>query len=258
MKPSLAALLTDFGARDPYVGVMKGVILSKCPAARIVDLCHGVPPQDVAAAAYDLMTSVSYFEPRTLFVAVVDPGVGTGRRVLWARTKRHQFLGPDNGILSWVERVEKFVEAREVTNSKLFLPAVGSTFQGRDVFAPVAGALLQGARPERLGPPARRWERLAFPAISRRGKKILGEVIAVDRFGNAVTNLGFAEDVPRRVFYCRGKAVGRLAAAYAAAPAGRPAAVVGSSGFIELALRNASFAGRRRVRVGDRVEARLR
>ncbi len=253
----LIALLTDFGLEDPFVGVMKGVLLSRCPEARVVDVTHGVPPQDVRRGAFHLMSAVPYFPDGTLFVCVVDPGVGSPRRALWARSARHQFLGPDNGMLSWAERAGRFLEAREVTRRALFLEPVSATFHGRDVFAPVAAALASGVPPGRLGPRARGWTRLPFPEPERRGPRWRGEVLTVDRVGDAVTNLP-ARGLPAGTrFSCRGARIRGLSPSYAAVRTGRDAAVAGSWGFVELAVRDGSFAARRRARPGDPVEARL-
>lgn len=246
--------MTDFGLEDPFVGVMKGVLLSRAPGARLVDLTHGVPPQDVRTGAFHLMASVPYFPDGTLFVAVVDPGVGSGRAVLWARTGRHRFLAPDNGLLSWVERREPLLEVRSVTNPAFFLEPLSATFHGRDIFAPAAGALLAGAPARRLGPPLASWVRLPFPEPVRAGRTARGEVLALDRFGNAVTNL-----TPREAAGAAALRVGRrripIARTYADAAPGRALAVLGSAGYYELAVRDGSFARSFRVGPGARVAA---
>jgi S-adenosylmethionine hydrolase len=254
VKPPIV-LLTDFGGQDPYVGVMKGVILAHAPGAQLVDLCHEVPPQDVRGAAFQLMVTASFFPKGTLFVAVVDPGVGSRRRILWARTARHQFLAPDNGVLSWLEDAESVLEIREVTNRKLWLPVVSSTFHGRDVFAPVAGRLHQGLEPRLLGPQVRVIVRLPFPGVTRGRGGTRGEILSFDRFGNAITNLrrGDVKNGSRITF--RGRALPR-AAHYGEAARGKPAAVIGSAGFLELSVREGDFRGRYKAKVGDPVESR--
>lgn len=255
MRP-LIALLTDFGSDDPYVGVMKGVILARCPEARVVDLCHGVPPQDVRIGALHLMAAVPYFPEGTLFVCVVDPGVGSDRAVLWARGSRHAFLAPDNGLLSWAARLEPLRELRRVTNRAFFLERVSSTFHGRDIFAPVAAALTRGLPPRELGPVRRAYERLPFPPVRRRGKTVSGEVIAVDRFGNAITNLR-AEHVRRGgTLETGGKSLGPLRKRYGSVRTGRPLALVGSLGLVELSVRDGDLAAELRIGVGVRVHVR--
>lgn len=251
--PPPVALLTDFGSRDPYVGMMKGVILSRAPAARIIDLCHEIPPQDVATAAFHLMTSAPYFPDDTLFVVVVDPGVGSDRRVLWARGERHQFLFPDNGVLGYLETREHLREAREVSNPELRLPKPSSTFHGRDIFSPAAGALAAGARPESLGPAAAGWKSLMLPRAERLGGRWRGRIIHIDHFGNAVTNLQAEHLRPgSRVRFGR-QSLGPARRFYAEVPEGKPLALIGSSGFLELSLRGGDFARRRRARPGDPV-----
>lgn len=246
-------LLTDFGQRDPYVGVMKGVILARAPKAAVVDLCHEIRPQDVRGAAFALRISVPYFPKGSLFVAVVDPGVGSGRRILWARTKNHQFLAPDNGLLSWLEG--PILELRSVENSALFLPRVSATFHGRDIFAPVAARLSRGLAPKRLGPAVSDYVRIPLSVPGRTAAGVRGEVLWIDRFGNAVTNLRreHAKDSGRVLF--RGRPVA-VCGHYAQAPAGRPLALIGSSGFLELSIRGGDFAERHKARPGDKIEYR--
>lgn len=236
---NLIALLSDFGHADPYVGVMKGVILGLAPKATLVDLCHGIPPRDVRAGAFVLRTSVPFFPKGTLFIAVVDPGVGSKRRLLWARTATHSFLAPDNGLLSGLP----LVEVRELTNRKLWLPEVSATFHGRDVLAPVAGRLARGLSAPTVGPRVRDWKKLP-----RDGSRVL----MIDRFGNAITGLT-RRDVGSVVRF-RGKRIA-LAGHYAAVPDGKAVALFGSSGHLELSIRNGDFARRHRARPGDSVYA---
>ncbi|MFP3983577.1 MAG: S-adenosyl-l-methionine hydroxide adenosyltransferase family protein [Desulfurivibrionaceae bacterium] len=147
---TLITLTTDFGLSDEYVGVMKGVILSRCPQARIVDLSHGIRPQDVRGAAYTIEASFPYFPEGTIHVVVVDPGVGSSREIIALQTGGHTFLAPDNGVLSLVlPRADKIFK---VTAGDLFLPRQGDTFHGRDIFAPLAAHLACGLSPDRLGP----------------------------------------------------------------------------------------------------------
>lgn len=248
-------LLTDFGRSDPFVGIMKGVILSRCPWAKIVDLTHGIPPQDIRSAAFALMSAVPYFPKDSLFVCVVDPGVGSRRPVLYARSARHRFLAPDNGILSWAARAGAFRELRGVTNRRLFLPKPSSTFHGRDVFAPVAAALASGSRPEELGPRRKAMKRMAFPSVRRAGRRLRGEVLAVDHFGNATTNL--KPEALRRgaCLETAGCRLGALRTSYCSVAVGEPAALVGSAGFVELAIREGNFAAAFGVQAGEPVYA---
>ncbi|MCX5788454.1 MAG: SAM-dependent chlorinase/fluorinase [Elusimicrobia bacterium] len=249
----LIALLTDFGLSDPFVGLMKAVILTRRPDATIVDLAHGIAPQDVRQAAFALMHSLDYFAEKTLFVCVVDPGVGSDRRILWARGTRHQFIAPDNGLLSWVEEREKIHELRSVTNRKLFRDPVSPVFHGRDIVAPVAAALAGGAQPDTLGPRVPGMVRFPFPVPRKSRGTVKGEVLVFDRFGNAITNLR-PGDLPRGArFKHKGKDLGRLRTHYAEARPGRALALTGSSGYIELSVRDGSFASQAEASVGDPV-----
>lgn len=251
------ALLSDFGHADPYVGVMKGVILSRAPKATIVDLCHGIGPQDVRAAAFALRSSVSFFPKGTLFVAVVDPEVGSGRRILWAKTARHTFLAPDNGLLAWLDDDKQLIDMRALMNKSLWLPEVSETFHGRDIFAAVAGRLARGLAPARLGPRIVDMMRLRFPGPTRNGGRVKGEILVIDRFGNAVTNLRREHMAPGVKIYFgghgNGRGIGPVADFYAGVSEGKSLTLFGSSGYLELSIRNGDFARRYRARPGDKV-----
>jgi S-adenosylmethionine hydrolase len=184
------SLLTDFGIDDPFVGVMKGVILARFPQAKIVDLTHGIAPHDVAHGAFWLERSFRWFPLGTVHVAVVDPGVGTARAPLAVRAADHLFVGPDNGLLAGIVACDGAAEVRQIDVEALGLPAPSATFHGRDVFAPVAAEL--SARRvlfDMVGPPAlaRKGELLA--AAERIGAEARGSVVCADRFGNLISNL---------------------------------------------------------------------
>lgn len=248
-------LLTDFGYQDPFVGVLKGVLLSRAPKARILDLTHGIAPGDVSTAAFWLMSCFFYFPKGSLFVVVVDSGVGSERKILWARTKNYRFLAPDNGALSWVEKKEAFLEVREVSNPKFFLSPVSSTFHGRDIFAPAAAALLKGAAARSLGPRVSDFSKVDFPSpVVLPSGRVSGKILAVDHFGNAVTSFAAQELRPDDQFLLHGKNLGPLKKSYSQAEIGKPVAVLGSSGFVELSLRQSSLAREWGVRSGDTVE----
>jgi len=190
MKTKYIALLSDFGTHDPFVGAMKGVLLSKAPGLTIIDITHQIPPQDIQTAAFYLMAAVPYMPKGTLFMSVVDPTVGTGRGIIWAKTEHYQFIAPDNGLISWVEQKEKIKEARFINNSSLFMENISSTFHGRDIFAPVAAHLSRGVAFEKLGPKVEATVGLSTMAAAHATKKgIEGSVIYIERFGNAVTNI---------------------------------------------------------------------
>lgn len=233
--------MTDFGNRDPFVGVMKGVLAQRAPKSRVIDLCHGIEPGDIPAAALALKASVPYFPKGTLFVTVVDPGVGSRRRILFASTKTHTFLAPDNGVLSWLD--DTLIECRAVTNKSLFLSPLSGTFHGRDIFAPVAAALARGTKPSRLGPVIH--DPLQAPWPSDR-------LVSFDRFGNAVTSV--PAKGTRSILY-KGRSYA-VRTHYAAVASGKPLAVAGSSGLVELSVRDGDFRARFHARPGDKVHAR--
>ncbi len=188
MNDPIITLLTDFGLEDGYAAAMKGVILGIRPDARIVDISHLVPPRDVRAGAFVLASTCGFFPAGTVHVAVVDPGVGTARAAVAIRTPRYFFVGPDNGLFSLALQRETTWESRTLENPAYRLPEVSSTFHGRDIFAPAAAHLAQGAPFEEFGPPCT----LSVPdwtAVVRSGESCTGEIIHVDHFGNAVTNL---------------------------------------------------------------------
>ncbi|HVZ21453.1 MAG TPA: SAM-dependent chlorinase/fluorinase [Vicinamibacterales bacterium] len=248
MRPVLA-FLTDFGTSDHYVGAMKGVALGICPDATLVDVTHGVPPQDVLAGAFDLAASYRYFPAGTIFVVVVDPGVGSARRGIAAEAGGYRFVAPDNGVLSVVFDETPPSLVVELTEARFRLPTVSRTFEGRDRFAPAGAWLATGVDVASLGPRVDRWEVLARPAARIDGRTVRGEVMRVDRFGNLITNidhgtierlgegtairvaLGGATDIP-------------FVTTYAAAAPGGCCALVGSSGRLEVAVNGGNAAER--------------
>lgn len=250
----VVSLLTDFGLVDPYVGVMHGVILAGAPSARIVDVTHGVPPQDIAVAGFYLERSWRYFAAGTVHVAVVDPGVGSTRRILAVGADGHAFLAPDNGLLSGFFERARWIRVLDV--ERFSLAERSRTFHGRDVFAPAAARLAAGLAPSELGPvcadPVRR---------TRTGPQRLGEdrieahVLLVDRFGNLVTDLAAAdlEGQPSKWVARIGERRIPLLATYSDARAGELIALVDSFGCVELAVVQGSAARRLSLSPGAKV-----
>ncbi len=240
--PPPITLFTDFGLADPFVGVMKGVILGICPAARIVDLGHGAERFDAVAAGFVLATAVPYFPAGTIHVAVVDPGVGGPRRPLAARIDGQIFVAPDNGLLSAVLSAASQVEAREITNPRLMRRPVSATFHGRDVFAPAAAHLARGFPFRQVGPRVAKPVCRPVPSPTREpGRGLRGQVMWVDRFGNLITNVNGA-DLERlgrspggelRVAL-DGEKGAPVVSHYGAVAPGAVGAVLGSSGHLEL------------------------
>ena len=257
-KPRFITLTTDFGTRDWFVGTMKGVIHGIAPNATIIDLTHEILPGDIPAAAFALAVSCHFFPKHAVHVAVVDPGVGTARRALAVKTDAHFFVGPDNGVLSWALRREKIRAAHLLENPDYFLTPISSTFHGRDVFAPVAAHLSRGVPLRRLGPPVKGFVRLDWPEPKQTTRGLRGEVIYIDRFGNAITNLE-AGTLPKRGpldVLLNGKSLCRVADFYQAVPPGCPVAVAGSSGFLELAINGGNAAKQLRIHTGAAVLVR--
>jgi len=255
MKTKFVALLSDFGTNDPFVGLMKGVLLSRAPNLTLIDITHQVPPQDVQTAAFFLMTAIPYMPKGTLFMTVVDPTVGTGRGIVWAKTENYQFIAPDNGLVSWVEQKEPIVEARFISNSSLFMESISSTFHGRDIMAPVAAAIAKGLPEKKIGPVFGEYRRLPFPKPVRAGNRVTGQVIAIDHFGNVVTNIRRDLLSARGVYSVAGRMLKDLKLTYASVPEGEALAVIGSFGFLEFSVRNGNFARTFDVKIGAPVEA---
>jgi S-adenosylmethionine hydrolase len=246
----VVTLLTDFGLDDAYVGTLRGVLLAINPRARLVDLTHTVPPQDIRRASLILESAWRFFPPGTVHLAIVDPGVGTARRPIAVRAGGHYFVGPDNGLLGFCFDVPG---ARAVVLSKprYHRRPVSRTFHGRDIFAPVAAHCSRGVRLAALGPPLRSPVRLPPSGPRHRGTRVDGEVVLVDRFGNLLTNLRGRElpgSADRGVLRIGGARIRGLAGTYAARPRGALGAVVDSSGQIEVFVREGS--ARRRLGLG--------
>ncbi len=253
-------LLTDFGTRDVYAGVMRGVISNLAPEARIVDLTHEVAPQAVADAAFLLDSAAPYFPWGTIHVAVVDPGVGSERRIICARSSRATYLAPDNGLLTRVLERDPPASLVSVENAELFLPRVSSTFHGRDVFAPVAAHLARGLDPRRLGPEVDAIQPLALPR-ARAGApgRIEGEVIYIDHFGNLITNVP-TPALPEVLELAIGAAVvpGPVCGSYVERDEGELLLIGGSSGLLEISVNAGSARDRLGARRGDAVRLTVR
>jgi hypothetical protein len=256
------AFLTDFGTQDHYAGTMKGVVLGICPDATLVDVTHEIPPHDVMAGALELAATYKYFPTGTIFVVVVDPGVGSARRGLAADTGDYRFVAPDNGVLTAVLRETPAKKIVELTERRYARPTVSRTFEGRDRFAPAAAWLAKGIQLAALGRPVSEIQRLELQAPELVGDSIHGTVVRVDRFGNLVTNIdrklverlgqeGIAIDAA-------GKAVGRLVATYAELPLDGVGALFGSTDHLELAAPSASAAERLGLTRGAVITVRRR
>jgi S-adenosylmethionine hydrolase len=237
----VVAFLSDFGTRDHYAGTLKAVVLSVCPDATLVDIGHEIPAHDVLAGALELAACYRFFPAGTIFLVVVDPGVGSARRGIAADCGDYRFVAPDNGVLSAVFRETPPRKVIELTERKYARATVSRTFEGRDRFAPAAGWLAKGIALVSMGKSISNYQIIDLPRPEVASDQIAGEVMRVDRFGNLITN------IDRRTLeqFAEGKAIGitigdreiaRIVATYAEAPAGELCALFGSTDHLEIAV----------------------
>lgn len=262
MRPVIA-LLTDFGLQDHYAGTMKGVILGICPEATLVDITHDIPPHDVLAGALELAAAYRYFPVGTIFVAVVDPGVGSARRGVAVDTGDYRFVAPDNGVLTQVLREAPAKKIVELTERRYARPTVSRTFEGRDRFAPAAAWLAKGTQFPALGRPVADIQKLDIPLPESDDGTVRGVVLRVDRFGNLVTNLD-RKTVERLgqssaiSIEAGGRRIERIVATYAELPPEGVGALFGSTDHLELAAPSASAAESLRLGRGAAVTIQKR
>lgn len=250
------ALLTDFGLQDHYVGSMKGVIAGICPEAVVIDITHGVAPQDIRGGAFELAAACPDFPPHTVFVAVVDPGVGTDRSAMALRVGDARFVGPDNGVFDLVLQQHAADEARRLDNPRVQRATLSATFEGRDRFAPAAAWLAAGAPFEHLGPVIVPAVRLTWPSAQTHADRIIGEVVHVDRFGNLITNIDrtpWSPKGPPVEVWLGAHGPIRVVRTYGDAPPGSLVALVGSTGRLEVALVSGSAAATTGAQRGTEV-----
>lgn len=272
----IIALLTDFGLSDSYVGTMKGVALSICPTARLVDLTHTIHPQNVRQAAYVLMTSFRYFPPATIFLVVVDPGVGTAREPMAVATDYGIYVAPNNGVLSYVLPSVQVQHAVVLQNQDYALPGTSATFHGRDIFSPAAAHLARGVPIVEFGPPVPELVELPGPRLEIAPARIEGEVLHVDHFGNIITSIGHLEwtgpttlqlaaqfgpdrdkslslDATRCQVMVGGRALNGIKRTYGAVPPGDLLALIGSAGQLEIGANQGNAAALLGVEPGEAV-----
>jgi hypothetical protein len=256
--PVIITLTTDFGEGSRYVAAMKGVILSINRNVRIVDLTHVIPHQDIRAGAIILAETTRWFPPNTIHIAVVDPGVGSTRRIVYAKFGEHHFIGPDNGLLSGISRLQPPSKIVCVTNKQHWLPEVSPTFHGRDIMAPVAARLSLGLSPDELGESCDKLIELPWPEVQQVPNRIDGEVIEVDSFGNLITNitremLGGVPTTDAVLVSCEEHETQGIFATYSDQPPMTFMAHVGSTGRLELAIVDENASAMLGVRVGAPV-----
>lgn len=249
------ALLTDFGTKDFFVGAMKGVILSINEDANIVDITHEITPQDISAASFTLQACYREFPEKTIFVAVIDPGVGSERRAILVENKKYYFIAPDNGLLSFIFNKEESFKIFEITNETFFRHPVSKTFHGRDIFSPSAAHLSTGIEPKEFGNEIKDFD------ISKETKpekisenETHGEIIYIDRFGNLITNLR-SEDLPEDfISEIGGKRIETLKTYFAEAEKSEVFMIFGGAGFLEIAANQDSAEKILKIKVGEKVK----
>lgn len=260
--PCIITLTTDFGTSDAYVGTMKGVILGINPNVRVVDLTHAVPPQDIHEAAFTIYSAYRYFPKGTIHTVVVDPGVGSDRQAIVCEIDGAFFVCPDNGVLSYLLQaidgsVEHRMKAVAIQNPGYHLPEVSNTFHGRDIFAPVAAHLSRGVPLASIGPRVENLVQLPIPIPEVSGNTITGQIVKIDRFGNAITNISetvLAGEVSGYEINVQGVRLTHINRTYAESAVGEPLAIIGSFGVLEIAVNGGSAESRLGLKWGDVVE----
>jgi S-adenosylmethionine hydrolase len=258
MAPPLITLLTDFGTADHYVGAMKGVMACICPEARFVDITHDIEPYAIADAAFTLGQSWQYYPKGTIHLVVVDPGVGSTRRPILAEVGGHNFVAPDNGVLTMVLASDPIAIVRQITNQRYFRNPVSQTFHGRDIFAPVAAHLASGVPAVEFGDRIDDPVRLPFHDLQNPDGSCDGAVLRIDRFGNIITSLraDLAETKESGCLEIGSRFVTRLAASYSEVEPGSLFLIRGSSGFLEISINQGNAAREIGAGTGDPVRFR--
>jgi S-adenosylmethionine hydrolase len=254
----MITLTSDFGLKDPYAAEMKGVILTINPNATIVDVTHEVEKFNFRMGAFILASAIPYFPDGTVHVAVVDPGVGTQRRSILIQTTKAFFVGPDNGILMLASQNQSIKHVYQITNPKLMLPKISSTFHGRDIFAPAAAYLTKEVAPTEFGAEIKNPVKPDFTQAKRGISGLIGEVLHIDDFGNIITNIA-----EKDILQNQGKPINiewagvslklNFCKTYAEAKTNEPIALIGSHGFMEIALNQGNAAEKFHVKSGDKV-----
>ncbi|OGC76702.1 MAG: hypothetical protein A2145_06830 [candidate division Zixibacteria bacterium RBG_16_40_9] len=249
----IITLTTDFGENDYFVGAVKGVILSINPKVKIVDITHQLPTFNPISAAFTLKNFYNYFPAGTTHLAVVDPGVGGKRRPVLVQTEKYSFIGPDNGIFSWIG--EPFKRIIHLNNSKYFLSPVSSTFQARDIFAPTAAYLSLGIEINQFGKPLEKIVKLEIPKVQFKKNKTIGEIIHVDNFGNLISNIR-PENLKAgiRAIKIKGRKILKISQTFSRAPRNEILTYWGSAGFLEIGVNCGSAAQILKAKIGEKVE----
>lgn len=263
MPTKIITLTTDFGLKDPYVAEMKAAILGICPNTVIVDITHEIAKFNIRMGAYVLASAVPYFPKGTIHVAVVDPGVGTRRRSMLIQTQQGFFIGPDNGLLILAAEKQGIKSIYEITNRRLMLPRVSSTFHGRDIFAPTAAHIANGVHPTEFGPEIRDVVKPEFAKVTLRTDVLIGEVLHVDNFGNIITNISEKEMARIRtqdvvnIELPTQKLKLKFCKTYGEAEPRELLALIGSHNYLEIALNQGNAAENFKIKPGDKIKLSL-
>jgi S-adenosyl-L-methionine hydrolase (adenosine-forming) len=257
----LITLTTDFGTRDPYAGIMRGTILTANPNARIIDITHEIPKHDISNASFTIGQAYDHFPPGTVHVGVVDPEVGLSRKNIAILTEKYIFVGPDNGIFTFVLTSEKTIETREIKNSPFVVEKISNTFHGRDVFSPCAAHLSLGRNFSDVGPEIKNLKHLRYPKVIQNANILKGEVVAIDSFGNLITNISehtlrsFAGKKKVEIYFAaeRFSSIKRF---YNDVPLKTALVLFGSSGYLEISMNGENAKEYFMTSIGSPVTAR--
>lgn len=257
----IITLTTDFGYKDPFVGIMKGIIVDINPSAKVIDITHEISPQNISEAALILEMSINSFPHNTIHLVVVDPGVGSARRPILVVTENYFFIGPDNGVFSRIFSLVERLTVHHITATHYFLKQDGSTFQGRDIFAPIAGWLSKGINVSNFGDPITDYKKLSVPTPQLTSKNVIeGEVLYIDRFGNAMTNIHTKKigEITGGNTEIKLKALMRdkeipFKTYYAQVRDRELYSLINSFGYLELFVRNGNASKNFNIKVGEKI-----
>jgi S-adenosylmethionine hydrolase len=259
---ALVGFLSDFGLKDNFVGIVKAVILRINPSVQIIDITHQIRPYDILEAGFILKSSFKFFPKGTIFLAIVDPGVGSKRKAIIVKTKDFYFVSPDNGLLSLVLKELPPLKIIEISNDKYFLKPVSFTFQARDIFAPVVGYLSKGEKVDNFGKEVFTYRKLDFPPLKLNKEILEGEIIYVDHFGNLITNIDektFKDFTKNKRFKIQiGKfLIDKLSLNYAEAENLRPIVLINSFGYLEISLKEKNASEILKSKKADKVKIKI-
>ena len=253
-KKKIITLLTDFGLKDPFVGIMKGVIYGINPDACIVDLTHEISCQDIFEGSFALYQSYNFFPPGTVHIIVVDPGVGGQRKNLIFETGKFMFVAPDNGVVSLaIEKEKDNLKIFEITNDRYLLKDVSNTFHGRDIFAPAGAHLSGGVRPEKIGGRIQEYKKINIPGIIKKGNQALATVIHIDKFGNLITNVDKSLNDKIKCIHIKKNIISRISNSYEEGSTSEALAIYGSANFLEISINNENAAEILGIQKGDTI-----